>query len=274
MKTDKYIGIKYREGIPRNVSDALTVEEALQININGTAYTLTMRTPGDDADLVRGLLYTENIYTETGKPIVSIETKDSESGVTVGFNVLIDPRKMKKDIEDNRTILSGSSCGVCGKRMIEDIRVDGDPIVSEVRLDITSIDRMFKYMEEHQDTFNRSGGSHASAAFTLDGYLLTIKEDIGRHNAVDKVIGSLIESNKLEDAKCILVSGRVSYEIVTKVYRAGIPIMAAVSAPSSLAVDTAEELGITLLGFCRGNNATVYSHFENIKDPEEICQKT
>ena len=119
---------------------------------------------------------------------------------------------------------------------------------------------MFDAMKAAQHTFHKSGGSHAAAAFTNNGELLSIREDIGRHNAVDKVIGHLINNNSLKGAKCLTVSGRISYEIISKAFAAKIPILAAVSAPSTLAVDFAKELGITLLGFCRENKATCYSH--------------
>ena len=119
-------------------------------------------------------------------------------------------------------------------------------------------------MKKEQPTFHQSGGSHAAAAFTNCSELLAIMEDIGRHNAVDKVIGKLINSNQLNEAKCLIVSGRISYEIVSKAFAAKIPILGAVSAPSTLAVDFAKELGITLLGFCRDNKATCYAHPERI----------
>ena len=123
---------------------------------------------------------------------------------------------------------------------------------------------MFRQMNSNQDTFRQSGGSHASAAFTKEGEMLTIREDIGRHNAVDKVIGSLLYSGKLDLARCMTVSGRISYEIVSKCYAAGIPFLAAVSAPSSMAVDMAEKMGITLLAFCRESKLTAYSNTERL----------
>ena len=132
------------------------------------------------------------------------------------------------------------------------------------KLQIDNLFKMFDAMKKGQPTFHQSGGSHAAAAFDSKGKLLVIMEDIGRHNAVDKVIGHLINNNLLNEAKCMVVSGRISYEIVTKVFAAKIPILGAVSAPSTLAVDFAKELGITLLGFCRENKATCYAHPQRI----------
>ena len=131
---------------------------------------------------------------------------------------------------------------------------------------------MFAKMNSQQNTFNQSGGSHAAAAFDCHGELLSIKEDIGRHNAVDKVIGMLLCEDRLQSAKVLLVSGRVSFEIVTKAFTAKIPVLAAVSAPSSLAVETADKMGITLAAFCRKNRVTVYSHISRIIEDKNACQ--
>ena len=131
-------------------------------------------------------------------------------------------------------------------------------------MDSELVGRMFEKMNLAQNTFKQSGGSNAAAAFTIDGNLLVIQEDIGRHNAVDKVIGSLLFQKQMQNAKCMVVSGRISYEIVNKCYAAGIPFLAAVSAPSSLAVDLSEQLGITLMAFCREKKFTAYSNVENI----------
>jgi FdhD protein len=257
--TNKKAG-KFINGKPFAVEDQLTVEEALQININGMPYTVAMRTPGDDDALCRGLLFTEKVYSNLEEPYFSQSVKDRNTNIIVGMDILIDKNLLGKDIDQNRTILSGSSCGVCGKRMIEDIQVNEPPVYSNLTLEIQLLAKMLAKMEQSQETFNLSGGSHASAAFTIGGELICIREDIGRHNAVDKVIGQLIIDKQLQKAAVMLVSGRLSYEIVTKTFRAGIPFLVAVSAPSSLAVEAAQSLGITLIGFCRKDQATVYSH--------------
>jgi FdhD protein len=269
MSTIVYKGTKYSGRQVTEVSDSLTVEEAIQIKINDHSYTVTMRTPGNLTELVRGLLYTENIYRGMD-PLIPVVEKVNDSGTVLIVNVTIPKEELGPGYLNERSILSVSSCGICGKRELDDLSVTGDRIVFEHAIDPSAIEKMFKLMHVHQSTFKESGGSHASAAFNRKGDLLTSMEDIGRHNAVDKVIGSLLEKKLLKEAAFILVSGRISYEIVTKAFMAGIPILASVSAPSSLAVDYAQSLGITLLAFCRTDNATVYSNTERIKHEIKI----
>ena len=148
---------------------------------------------------------------------------------------------------------------------MDTLPTDSKKIIVKEKLDPEMVGKMFTQMNSAQNTFKQSGGSHAAAAFTIEGKMLAIQEDIGRHNAVDKVIGSLLFQKQLQHAKCIVVSGRISYEIVNKCFLAGVPFLAAVSAPSSLAVDLSEQLGITLMAFCRENKFTAYCHLENIK---------
>lgn len=266
MKTvSMHSGVKFQLGESQEVEDSLTVEEVLQININYIPYSITMRSPGADRELIRGLLFTEEIYMDKQKSFNHFqEAKRSESGIAQAINVDVDPELIKKDFSKDRNTLTVASCGMCGKRKLDDEHSCGDPVKVEGKLDIGLIPNMFEQMNEKQDTFKHSGGSHASAAFDSSGNLLVIYEDIGRHNAVDKVIGALLETSKLDQAMAVTVSGRISYEIVNKVYRAGIPFLAAVSAPSSLAVDVATELGMSILGFCRGDKATVYSHPQHV----------
>jgi FdhD protein len=261
MAIDNYQGEKFCGDNSFRVDDNLTVEQALKININNKPFTITMRTPGDDKDLIRGLLYSEDIYKNQSNIKISF-TENKEKGITEA-NLILSENLLGNGYLNSRNILSVSSCGICGKKELEDL---GDSIKLEGNntLNINHLFKMFDAMKKGQPTFHQSGGSHAAAAFTNDIGLLTIMEDIGRHNAVDKVIGKLINNNKLNEAKCLIVSGRISYEIVSKAFAAKIPILSAVSAPSTLAVDFAKELGITLLGFCRGNKATCYSHPERI----------
>jgi len=264
MTIRNYKATRFEGTLNQLVKDDLTVEEAIQIKINGSPYTVTMRTPGNMKELVRGLLYSEQIYQGQEEPQMQVE-KVNDDGAVLVVDVIIDESLLGPGYLNERSILSVSSCGICGKRELEDLAVSGSPIPSKETIDITKVNDLFSKMEDHQKTFLKSGGSHASAAFNQSGALLTIMEDIGRHNAVDKVIGSLLLKEELGQALIILASGRLSYEIVTKTYMAGIPILASVSAPSSLAVDYASALGITLLAFCRGTNATVYSHPERIE---------
>jgi FdhD protein len=249
----KFYGIK-----DTLVRDKLTVEEALQITINNLPFTVTMRTPGHDKELVRGLLYSEDIFRDVDEDLDIKYRRKNE--ITRIANVQINKNKLGSGFNNSRTLLSVSSCGICGREELDEESTFKDALKKEVVLDAKQLYEMFLRMTELQDMFLQSGGAHAAAAFTIEGEMLSLMEDIGRHNAVDKVIGDLIWNNRQEEASCILVSGRISYEIVAKVYSAGIPILAAVSAPSSLAVEYAKQFGITLLGFCRGEKATCYAN--------------
>lgn len=258
MATSKYEGLKYRDDQLRKVYDDLTVEEGLRISVNGKPLTVTMRTPGDDIELVHGLLFSEDIYSDTTSPLETILEEENNQGIVTGINVKVDAEKLGDGYQNSRSFLSVASCGICGKQDLD--LPDQEAYVSEASLSPELVFKMFGKMNSKQQAFKQSGGSHAAAAFSESGDLLSIKEDIGRHNAVDKVVGDLILSKNLNLAKCITVSGRISYEIIIKTFRAKIPVLAAVSAPSTLAVDFAKELGITLLAFCREDKLTCYSH--------------
>jgi len=264
VSTKSYKGKKYQDEKFLSVQDVLTVEESLKITINGSPYTITMRTPGSEIELVRGLLFSENVHPDLQcDPVITVKEKNI-SGFITWMDVSIPIDKIGKGFETVRNIMSVSSCGICGKTELDEIT--GGKLSSTEKLEPKILSKMFEQMNENQNTFRQSGGSHACAAFTLSGKMLAIQEDIGRHNAVDKVIGSLILQKKLHEAKCMTVSGRISYEIVNKCFVAGIPFLAAVSAPSSLAVDLAEQMGITLMAFCRENKFTAYSHVGNFKN--------
>ena len=264
MATKKYEGKKNIEGKFYSINDSLTVEEALQININNNAFTVSMRTPGNDESLVRGLLHSENVINDSNfipNYTVVGDLTDSQTKI----NVEIPEDKLGSGYSNSRSLLSVSSCGICGKTELKDIEFNGEKLNENKKIETKLIHRLFDKMHTKQHDFKESGGTHAAAAFTLTGDLISSMEDIGRHNAVDKVIGNLIIFNSLENAKILTVSGRISYEIVVKCFKARIPFLAAVSAPSSLAVDYAKELGITLFAFCRNNKATCYSNVQWIK---------
>ena len=258
MGTSKYEGIKYRNDQLRKVFDDLTVEEGLRISVNGKPLTVTMRTPGDDIELVHGLLYSEDIYSDVQSSLETILEEENSQGIVTGINVNVDADKLGDGYQNSRSFLSVASCGICGKQDLD--LPDQTTSVSDACIKPELIFQMFGSMNSKQQAFKQSGGSHAAAAFSEKGEMLSIKEDIGRHNAVDKVVGDLILSKNLNTAKCITVSGRISYEIIIKTFRAKIPVLAAISAPSTLAVDFAKELGITLLAFCRDGKLTCYSH--------------
>ncbi|MBT3980387.1 MAG: formate dehydrogenase accessory sulfurtransferase FdhD [Bacteriovoracaceae bacterium] len=243
-------------------SVSVACEEALQISINEIPYTITMRTPGADCALIQGLLFTENIYHGTPLKLSSYDFDDQKNPTHI--NVEIAEDQLLKDISGNRTLISSSSCGFCGKKDLKDIELRGAPIVDSASIAFKHIQVLFDEISSHQLIFSETGGVHAAALFSKEQQLLSIYEDIGRHNAVDKVIGNVHKDGNLSEAKILLITGRVSYEILAKAFRAKIPIILAISAPTSLAVEMAVDLGITIAGFCRENSATVYSHPERI----------
>ncbi|MBT8252470.1 MAG: formate dehydrogenase accessory sulfurtransferase FdhD [Bacteroidia bacterium] len=262
MATRNYEGQKINSSGINKTIDTLTVEEALQININGEPFTVSMRTPGHDQNLVRGLLHSEGVLDDQSfNPDILLKQENDEGVVTI-LDATIPKEKLGHGYSNSRSLLSVSSCGICGKTELKDLKFIGKAIDRTDKIDMNTIHRLFEKMNEGQFNFIESGGAHAAAAFTLKGDLLSIMEDIGRHNAVDKVIGDLIFKENINKAKVLTVSGRISYEIIIKCFKARIPFLAAVSAPSSLAVDYAKELGITLFAFCRDRRATCYAHPE------------
>ena len=260
----------YQSGKFSSVEDTLAIEVALAISINGVPFTVTMQTPGNEAHLVRGLLYSENIFRSlTEHPGIAVTGKN-EQGFISSVEVSIPPNLVLKDFAGTRNVISASSCGICGKTSLDD--ENNERVVNTEKLDLALVECMFEQVSKRQRSFQQSGGTHAAGAFTINGELLTVQEDIGRHNAVDKVIGWLINNKQLDKAKCLTVSGRVSYEIVNKAKAAGLPFLAAVSAPSSLAVDESEKAGISLLAFCRNNKLTVYSNPGQVIGQHESMQ--
>ncbi len=265
MATRNYEGKKFEKGLATKIADALTIEEALQININNKPFMVTMRTPGNDKSLVRGMLHTEGIIKNRSYiPELKLKKDNNDSIVTV-VELSIPKEELGEGYSNSRTLLSVSSCGICGRTELGDMSFNGKTIDNDDKIDITLINSLFEKMSTMQSDFHQSGGTHAAAVFNINGELLCSMEDIGRHNAVDKVIGKLILSKNLDNARILTVSGRVSYEIIIKCFKAKIPFLAAVSAPSSLAVDFAKELGITLFAFCRDGRATCYSHPQRTK---------
>lgn len=257
MQTIKYASIKIKQTTSTKIKDTLVIEAPLQININQKPYTVVMRTPNNDIELIRGLLYAEDIYKKPQNFEYQIIKNEAFSTI---INVKIPTKELGKGYLNKRTLLSVSSCGICGKQELEDIQLSGNALQNTQQISQIEIQKMYQQMQNEQTVFQLSGGSHASAFFNKNKQLITIKEDIGRHNAVDKCVGNLLINSQLKNAHCMLVSGRVSYEIVSKAFFAKIPIIVAVSACSSLAVDFAKEFGICLVGFSRNNKMTIYSH--------------
>ena len=257
-------GLRIDDGNAERVRDWLSVEEPLQVDINGKPFTITMRTPGNDVFLIKGLLYTEGVVSPEGLDYELHSREDPRHPGNTIADVRVPPVYVCEQLLEKRSLLANASCGICGKRELDDIRLDGDALTPVRKLDAGVLPLMGERMRGGQESFDQTGGCHAAALFSGSGEFLALFEDVGRHNAVDKAIGFLLDRKSLGDADLLFVSGRISYEIVSKVFRAGIPYLAAVSAPSSLAVQMAEQCGISVLGFCRGKRATVYSNPQNV----------
>lgn len=262
MEYELFTGFIYNKKEFSQIEDHIASEVALSIAVNGTPYTVTMQTPGSEKELIRGLLFTENIYRDLShKPVYQVRDRDEKGNVT-SVNVSIPEGLILRKFAGMRNLLSVSSCGVCGKSSLDEWGCD--PVSNNQLIDPLIIPRMFRLARISQKNFHKTGGTHAASAFTINGRLLTQFEDVGRHNAVDKVIGALIEDKLLSTARCLVVSGRISYEIVSKSRSAGIPFLASVSAPSTLAIDYARETNITLLAFCRKDRFTIYSNPQQV----------
>jgi FdhD protein len=266
MQATSYQGLKISSKNQSKIDDFLVVEAPLQININSEPYTVVMRTPNNDFELIRGLLFAEDIYKKNLPLIFEIEKESSK--IPTIINVAIKKEYLGKGYLNKRTLLSVSSCGICGKKELKDLEVNGKSLEKTAFISSENLHKMHAVMNRYQETFKKTGGSHAAAIFDKKQQLLSIKEDIGRHNAVDKTVGDLLEKESLKDAHYLLVSGRVSYEIVTKAFIAKIAIIVAISACSSLAVDFAKEFGICLIGFTRNQKMTIYSNPNYINNLE------
>lgn len=249
----------------RRRQDALAAEEPLEIRVGGKALAVTMRTPGHDVELAHGFLLTEGVLGDaadvsTARYCDSVDDKGRNT-----YNVLdlaLAEGVPPPDSGVERNFYTTSSCGVCGKAALDAVRLKtrfspaGDAGMVSPETLVTFPD----LMREQQRVFSSTGGLHAAGLFTADGSLLVVREDVGRHNAVDKAIGwALLERRVPLSGTVLMVSGRASFELVQKAAMAGIPLLAAVSAPSSLAVELAEEQGITLVGFLRGTSMNVYT---------------
>ncbi len=251
---------EWEDGKLRPGSDYLAAEEPLQILAGGQPLVVTMRTPGNDVELAAGFLWTEGLI-ESRDQIIEFSDQKRGSGQTKN---VIDVKLRDGAIEREqlqRNFFSNSSCGICGKASIDAVRARGlRPVDSGFRMDAETLCALPAKLRERQPVFERTGGLHAAALFDATGELLALREDVGRHNAVDKIVGWALLQGLLPLAnQVLLVSGRGGFEIVQKAIAAGVPMVASVSAPSSLAVQLAREFGLTLIGFLRGRRFVVYS---------------
>lgn len=255
---------KISGGQVRSMADRLVVEEPLEIRINGIALAVTMRTPGDDIDLVHGLLNAEGVIAAPADIAVARYCDGVGPDGLNTYNV-IDVRLADGVAEPEsgltRNVLTSSACGVCGAASIDQVRRDSRHRLGQaVRFDANLLLAAPELLRTQQKTFDRTGGLHGAGLLSESGELLCVREDVGRHNAVDKVIGWALRNSRLPLSRAaLIVSGRASFELTQKALMAGIPVLVAVSAPSSLAVELAEEAGLTLIGFARQGSMNVYT---------------
>jgi FdhD protein len=244
--------------------DRLVIEAPLELRLGGQPTIVIMRTPGHDGELARGLLLAEGALDRDPASTPELPTlptfrEPPDLGPDERGNVLdldLEPGRMA-----GRALLSSSSCGVCGKRAIADLELRASPVLSGLTVTAGLVAELPERLRAAQAVFDATGGLHAAAAFDPDGTLLVVREDVGRHNAVDKVVGWALGAGLVPlDHAILCVSGRLSFEIVQKAVVAGFPVVVAVSAPSSLAVDLAERFRLTLCGFTRERRFNVYSH--------------
>jgi FdhD protein len=252
---------KWERGSKRNLFDQVASEEPLEIRVNGKSISVTMRTPGNDKELAAGFLYTEGII-RSPKDILEIvgcqnpksELDENTINVFLKHGVAFDPSKL------TRHFYTSSSCGVCGKASLEAVRQNFKPVKSKFKISRKVLCGLPEKLRGSQETFEKTGGLHASALFDSKGKLVVLREDVGRHNALDKVVGWGLLNKKIPFKNlCLLVSGRVSFELMQKALAGGIPLVAAIGAPSSLAVSMARENGQTLVGFLRNKGMNAYS---------------
>ncbi|MGX1757192.1 formate dehydrogenase accessory sulfurtransferase FdhD [Streptomyces lydicus] len=301
--TERRRVIRIRDGAVSTRPDTLVAEEPLEIRLGGKPLAITMRTPGDDFALAAGFLVSEGVLASADELANIVYCAGATAEGENTYNV-VDVRLADgvpvPEITLERNVYTTSSCGLCGKASLDAVRTttrwpldaspaapDGiDPVRSDpirhdqvrhdpIRIDTATLAALPDRLRAAQRVFERTGGLHAAALFTTDGELLDIREDVGRHNAVDKIVGRALQQGQLPLSSCVLmVSGRASFELAQKAVMAGIPVLAAVSAPSSLAVDLAAETGLTLVGFLRGSSMNVYAGEHRIALPAGAATPT
>jgi FdhD protein len=273
--TERRKVLRIRDGVVSTRPDTLVAEEPLEIRLNGKPLAITMRTPGDDFALAAGFLVSEGVLGRADE----LQNIVYCAGATVdGSNTynIVDvrtaPGLVMPDITLERNVYTTSSCGLCGKASLDAVRTTARWTINDtppVRLEPELLALLPDRLRAAQQVFDRTGGLHAAALFTEEGELVDVREDVGRHNAVDKVIGKLLFAELLTAdravAQVLAVSGRTSFEIIQKAAAARIAVVVSVSAPTSLAIDTADALGVTLAGFARGDAFNLYTHPERVR---------
>src|SRR5438046_3471875 len=264
---------KWSSGAWSEVPDAVVTEEPLQLMLDGVPLSVVMRTPGEDIELALGLMFAEGIVRSLdaiGHVRISAESGETASGISVDSS-LVESNQIDVQLTEaprrrpERSMLSRSACGLCGAVLIEPLRRDLAQLPAGPTIDPALLPPLVERLRSGQGVFERTGGLHAAGLFSSGGDLICMREDIGRHNAVDKVVGRMLLDGRLPARDAILVvSGRAGYEIVQKSITAGMPVLAAVGAPSSLAVALSREFNQTLVGFLRGERFNVYAAPERL----------
>lgn len=261
--------VRVRDGRRAPDADRAAMEEPLEVRLHGQPFAVIMRTPGADRELAAGFLLSERVL-KNADDLGTIEycrdpamqSVENVVNVTLTGASVTDLDRM---LADRRKTMTNSSCGLCGRLTIESLKNDVEPLRIDGSVPASVVSSLADTLRSAQAVFDETGGLHAAGLFGFDGALVAVAEDVGRHNAVDKVIGRMLIAERLPLSQHLLfVSGRTSFEIVQKALIAGIGIVASVSAPSSLAIDLAREGGITLIGFVRGKSFNIYSHAQRI----------
>jgi len=263
--------LRVREGAASYRPDTLAAEEPMEIRLGGQPLTVTMRTPGDDFDLAVGFLVGEGVVHRAEDVLNARYCAGAIADGSNTYNIVdvqLAPEVPVPDVSLERNFYTTSACGLCGKASLDAVRMSAHWSVAQDPLRVTPqlLATLPETLREAQRVFASTGGLHAAGLFSATGDLRVVREDVGRHNAVDKVLGYAARRDELPLRESILmVSGRASFELVQKAILAGIPMLAAVSAPSSLAVDLAAEHGLTLVGFLRGTSMNVYSGLDRVQ---------
>lgn len=259
------------------VEDAVAVEEPLELRLNGFSFAVLMRTPGDDDVLAAGFLFAEHVIASAGDIDALEPCRDPDHPHARNvLNVTLRGtarENLDRMLESRRCVVTNSSCGVCGRLSLESLQVAAPFIDASMRLEPALVRGLPEKLRGRQSQFDETGGLHAAGLFTAGGDCVSVYEDVGRHNAVDKLVGrALIDGELPASSRILAVSGRASFELVQKAFLSGIPVMAAVSAPSSLAIQLADAAGITLVAFVRDGRFNVYTHPERVRAQRETTE--
>jgi FdhD protein len=254
------------DGARVRAPDWIAAEVPLELRVGGKPFTVLMRTPGEDEELVRGLFFAEGIIHAAAE-LVSVRPTSARRRPQGGDVLDVELARGRSAPRGQRSLISNSSCGVCGKRTLASLEVQGSALHSELQVSRRVLGGLPDALRAAQVGFHKTGGTHASGLFDAQGRLLALREDVGRHNALDKLIGWALAADRVPLSDAVLaLSGRVSFELVQKALAASIPVIAAVGAPSSLALELCERFGVTLVGFLRAGDFNVYAHPQRIGD--------